>query len=164
MPSLYYTLSWISNYFIAELIINRLFHLINTHTYLHIDVLFSYTSIIHIFAKSKKPQKECTSLCGCSLHNIYRLFYCHPPSFAYSHGANTVANNPKYPRLGTIRQGYTPSSIQQHRKSLKPLWLKAFPMFPNGGDKRDRTADLLNAIQALSHVNGKAPPFSHFQV
>ena len=29
---------------------------------------------------------------------------------------------------------------------------------PYGGDKRDRTADLLNAIQALSRVIGKAPP------
>ena len=27
-----------------------------------------------------------------------------------------------------------------------------------GGDKRDRTADLLNAIQALSRVTSGAPP------
>ena len=27
-------------------------------------------------------------------------------------------------------------------------------LFPSGGDKRDRTADLLNAIQALSRMNG----------
>ena len=29
---------------------------------------------------------------------------------------------------------------------------------PFGGDKRDRTADLLNAIQALSRTIGYAPP------
>ena len=32
-----------------------------------------------------------------------------------------------------------------------------------GGDKRDRTADLLNAIQALSRVIGQAPPQASFQ-
>ena len=30
---------------------------------------------------------------------------------------------------------------------------KVFPCVPSGGDKRDRTADLLNAIQALSQLS-----------
>ena len=35
------------------------------------------------------------------------------------------------------------------KKALKPFGFKAF----FGGDKRDRTADLLNAIQALSQLS-----------
>ena len=31
-------------------------------------------------------------------------------------------------------------------------------LFVVGGDKRDRTADLLNAIQALSRADGETPP------
>ena len=33
------------------------------------------------------------------------------------------------------------------------------PRFLSGGDKRDRTADLLNAIQALSQAIISMPPF-----
>ena len=36
--------------------------------------------------------------------------------------------------------------------------LKSFDFRMFGGDKRDRTADLLNAIQALSRTIGYAPP------
>jgi hypothetical protein len=44
-----------------------------------------------------------------------------------------------------------------YEKTTKPLalWFIIF-----GGDKRDRTADLLNAIQALSRSIGYAPPQS----
>ena len=36
-----------------------------------------------------------------------------------------------------------------HKKPLKPFGFNGFL----GGDKRDRTADLLNAIQALSQLS-----------
>ena len=35
-------------------------------------------------------------------------------------------------------------------ESLETIWFQGFPLI--GGDKRDRTADLLNAIQALSRT------------
>ncbi len=43
------------------------------------------------------------------------------------------------------------------RKSLETVWLQGFLLF--GGDKRDRTADLLNTIQALSPYKHNAPPY-----
>ena len=36
---------------------------------------------------------------------------------------------------------------------MEPYSPKAFPCVLSGGDKRDRTADLLNAIQALSQLS-----------
>ena len=36
-------------------------------------------------------------------------------------------------------------------ESLETKWFQGFPLI--GGDKRDRTADLLNAIQALSQLS-----------
>ena len=41
------------------------------------------------------------------------------------------------------------------KSSLEPFDSKELLAFPakNGGDKRDRTADLLNAIQALSQLS-----------
>ena len=36
-------------------------------------------------------------------------------------------------------------------ESLETIWFQGFPLI--GGDKRDRTADLLNAIQALSQLS-----------
>ena len=41
----------------------------------------------------------------------------------------------------------------KQEKALEPYSPKAFPCVPSGGDKRDRTADLLNAIQALSQLS-----------
>ena len=43
----------------------------------------------------------------------------------------------------------------KQKKALKTNGFQGF----DGGDKRDRTADLLNAIQALSRLNGYAPAF-----
>ena len=40
--------------------------------------------------------------------------------------------------------------LEKNKKALKPFSFKAFL---HGGDKRDRTADLLNAIQALSQLS-----------
>ncbi len=39
------------------------------------------------------------------------------------------------------------------RKKKKTLKTDVFKVFFDGGDKRDRTAGLLNAIQALSHLS-----------
>ena len=46
------------------------------------------------------------------------------------------------------------SGVRSNRLSYKPIF-PAFRLFPQafGGDKRDRTADLLNAIQALSQLS-----------
>ena len=41
------------------------------------------------------------------------------------------------------------------RKSPENQWFSGL----GGGDKRDRTADLLNAIQALSRLDGYPPAF-----
>ena len=41
------------------------------------------------------------------------------------------------------------------RKNPENQWFSGF----FGGDKRDRTADLLNAIQALSRLDGYPPAF-----
>ena len=46
-------------------------------------------------------------------------------------------------------------NVSGMKKALKHKCFKAF----DGGDKRDRTADLLNAIQALSQAIIYTPPF-----
>ena len=47
--------------------------------------------------------------------------------------------------------------LKAKRKSLETIEVSRLLL---GGDKRDRTADLLNAIQALSRSIGYAPPQS----
>ena len=56
-------------------------------------------------------------------------------------GQNTSANYEK--------------SFRKQKKALKTNGFQGF----DGGDKRDRTADLLNAIQALSRLDGYPPAF-----
>ena len=56
---------------------------------------------------------------------------------------------------GLSAQTYlTPHTIKAKQKGLK----LSFQAFLPGGDKRDRTADLLNAIQALSPYKRVANP------
>ena len=43
--------------------------------------------------------------------------------------------------------------IFQNKKRLKAVVSSLFSLSGVGGDKRDRTADLLNAIQALSQLS-----------
>ena len=62
----------------------------------------------------------------------------------------------------TLPFGYTHLHLNSIGKSPEPLRLKAFPLFLSGGDKRDRTADLLNAIQALSQLS-YTPVFNYPQ-
>ncbi|ASB40591.1 hypothetical protein ADH66_07925 [Acutalibacter muris] len=45
-----------------------------------------------------------------------------------------------------------------YKKRLVPFETSLFSRVPCGGDKRDRTADLLNAIQALSQIMFSMPP------
>ena len=53
--------------------------------------------------------------------------------------------------------------VESLRDSMKYFLSKVLQSisFENGGDKRDRTADLLNAIQALSQLS--YTPISHFR-
>ena len=46
---------------------------------------------------------------------------------------------------------YLPAS--KHKEIPQTLYFQGFAGFFSGGDKRDRTADLLNAIQALSQLS-----------
>ena len=62
---------------------------------------------------------------------------------------------------GQSRRG-SQHSCQKAQNSPGTLRSQGFPhavsLAFHGGDKRDRTADLLNAIQALSRTIGYAPP------
>ena len=53
------------------------------------------------------------------------------------------------------------SRTKLHKNKKRQKTESSLPFF--GGDKRDRTADLLNAIQALSRYRQKHTPFSPLQ-
>ena len=66
---------------------------------------------------------------------------------------------PPTSRLSGVRSNhlsYKPMFLIHSRESLKRIGIRFSQTC--GGDKRDRTADLLNAIQALSRTIGYAPP------
>ena len=62
------------------------------------------------------------------------------------------------PRCGkvhllTCRNGGVYTLVLDSQLSYTPMWKRVCRFSCCGGDKRDRTADLLNAIQALSQLS-----------
>ena len=84
--------------------------------------------------------------------HISRPFFGHTSSIRPNLGHKKGGVHTERPPLGVLRwQGYADFIIEKG-KGLFSHENKPFCV-PFGGDKRDRTADLLNAIQALSQLS-----------
>ncbi len=79
----------------------------------------------------------------------------------FSKNKNRPSTSRKKAGSSTIQVRDDPLRKNGEKKSRNLTISGLFPHFchPIGGDKRDRTADLLNAIQALSRLDDYTPTF-----
>ena len=90
-------------------------------------------------------------VCGCGTEVIFlgKTLYHYDLDEDLKHSLQSILEECK---IQAVYEGRKSCYFQKTEKPLKPCGFNGFLHFPylDGGDKRDRTADLLNAIQALS--------------